>query len=182
MLRHFLAAVLPALIFACTTAPGADEAHAREYQTKAAFVLNFARLLEWPASRFMSDEQPIAIAVVGHTPLSMELQSIVKDRRVHGRPILVKSAETVDDVRDVQVLFVGAGESAAFATIWTAAQSGGVLTVGESPEFEAAGGIITFLIEGDKVRFAINMGSAEQAHLKISAQLQQLAASVRRTP
>ena len=41
-------------------------------------------------------------------------------------------------------------------------------------------GIITFTLEGDKVRFEINMESAEGAGLKISAQLQKLAKTVRR--
>lgn len=179
--QQFAVALVSLLFFACTAALGADAAQTKEYQIKAAFVLNFAKFLEWPEGRFEGSDQPISIGVVGETPLTAELQSIVKDRKVRGRSVLVKSATSADDVRNVHLLFVGAGQSAAFGGIRTAAQSGSVLTVGESPEFEAAGGIITFLIEGDKVRFAINMSSAEQAHLKISAQLQQLATSVRRT-
>jgi hypothetical protein len=175
-----LAALLPLLLLVLSPAAGADVAHSKEYQIKAAFVLNFAKFLEWPENRFASDQQPIAIGIIGPTPLAAELESIVKDRKVHGRSVLVRTASSADDVRNVHLLFVGAGESAVFATVKDTAQNSGVLTVGESPEFEAAGGMITFIIEGDKVRFAINMGSAEQAHLRISAQLQQLATAVRK--
>lgn len=177
-----LCALLSLLLFGWQPAFGGESAHSKEYQIKAAFVLNFAKFLEWPESRFASDEQPIAIGVIGSAPLAAELESIVKDRKVQGRSVLVRSANSSDEVRDVHLLFVGAGQSAAFATVKATAETSGVLTVGESPEFQAAGGMITFLIEGDKVRFAINVGSAEQAHLKISAQLQQLAVTVRRAP
>lgn len=180
--RLAFAALLSLLVFAWTAPARADAARTKEYQIKAAFVLNFAKFLEWPEERFASDDQPIAIGVLGQTPLAAELEKILKDRKVRGRSVLVKSASSVDDMKNVHMLFVGVDVSNAFADIWTAAQSNHVLTVGESPEFETAGGIITFLIQGDKVRFAINMSSAEQAHLKISAQLQQLAASVRRGP
>ena len=179
-LRCALAPLVAVLCFVSSAAFGADAAQTKEYQIKAAFVLNFAKFLEWPESRFASNEQPIAIGVVGQSPLTAELQAIVKGRKVRGRNVTVKNASTLDDVQGVHLLFVGAARSTELALIKTAAESAAVLTIGESPEFEAAGGMITFLIEGDKVRFAINMGAAEQAHLKISAQLQQLATAVHR--
>ena len=46
--------------------------------------------------------------------------------------------------------------------------------------FAKAGGMITFSLEGDKVRFEIEIDSAEQAGLKISAQLQKLAKTIRK--
>ncbi len=56
----------------------------------------------------------------------------------------------------------------------------GVLTVGESEEFSRAGGMITFVIENDKVRFEIDMDSVDRSGIKVSAQLQKLAIAVRR--
>lgn len=177
---------LTVLLSLCACGPAAvadaDPRSSKEYQIKAAFVLNFAKFLEWPAEHFTDDSQPIAIGVIGDTPLATELEKIVRDRKVRGRTVTVTSAKSGEEVSQVHMLFVGAGQSATFAHVREQAQNGSVLTIGESPEFAAAGGIITFTIEGDKVRFAINMIAAEQAHLKISAQLQQLATSVRRRP
>ena len=48
--------------------------------------------------------------------------------------------------------------------------------------FAAAGGAILFVQRDGKLRFEINMTSAENARLKVSAELQKLAAAVRRTP
>ena len=57
-----------------------------------------------------------------------------------------------------------------------------IVAVGESEIFAALGGTITFTHEGDKLRFEINIASAERCQLKISSQLQKLAAAVRRQP
>ena len=56
----------------------------------------------------------------------------------------------------------------------------GALTVGESESFARENGMVNFVFENDKVRFEINMKPVEQAGLKMSAQLQKLAKTVRR--
>jgi hypothetical protein len=57
-----------------------------------------------------------------------------------------------------------------------------VLTVGETEGFGPSGGTITFVPVSDKLRFEINMTSAEHAGLKVSSQLQKLAITVRKEP
>jgi hypothetical protein len=53
-----------------------------------------------------------------------------------------------------------------------------VLTVGESPAFLRAGGIVSFAVEQGHVRFDVNRGAAEARGLKFSSQLLRLARSV----
>jgi hypothetical protein len=50
-----------------------------------------------------------------------------------------------------------------------------VLTVGEADNFTASGGIISFVREGNKIRFQINEQAAHDARLKISSKLLSLA-------
>jgi hypothetical protein len=64
--------------------------------------------------------------------------------------------------------------------ILEAIQGTAILTVGQSEQFTALDGMITFRMEADKVRFEINQDSAEQAGIKISAQLLKLATVVRK--
>jgi hypothetical protein len=84
------------------------------------------------------------------------------------------------EVRNVHLLFVSASEDVRLGEIREALRGSNVLTVGESEAFAKFGGVITFVIEGGKVRFDINIAMAAQASVKISAQLQKLARSVRR--
>jgi hypothetical protein len=54
----------------------------------------------------------------------------------------------------------------------------GILTVGESDGFLEYGGMIRFVIAGQRVRFDINAGAAVAADLRISSQLLRVARSV----
>jgi hypothetical protein len=47
--------------------------------------------------------------------------------------------------------------------------------VGDSAAFSEQGGIITFVFEGDKLRFEINLESSERAGVRMSSQLLKLA-------
>jgi hypothetical protein len=54
----------------------------------------------------------------------------------------------------------------------------GVLTVGETPDFIAAGGIVGFATEQGKLYFDVNLDAAKEARLKISSILLSLARHV----
>lgn len=152
----------------------------KEYQVKAAFLYNFTKFIEWPASRFPTDTSPFVIAVLGRNPFGEELTAIVRDRKVHGRGYVVKIIDSLDEAASAHLLFVGAGEEELLADKLASLQKAGVLTVGESPRFIAVGGIVNFTLETDKVRFQINQQAGEQAGLKMSAQLLKLAVIVRK--
>ena len=46
-----------------------------------------------------------------------------------------------------------------------------MLTVGEGSGFTQSGGMIAFLVEGNRVRLEIDLQTAAEAHLKISAKV-----------
>jgi hypothetical protein len=150
----------------------------REYQIKAAFLYNFTKFVEWPPSRFATPESPIIIGILGDNPFGDVLETIVKDRRVNNRPIEIRLVATKAEAAAVHVLFSGAGHEQQIAAMRGLLQAQSVLTVGETPQFAASGGIIDFIVGDDKVRFFINAGSGDQAGLKISAQLLKLSIPV----
>ncbi|MDB6039028.1 MAG: putative transrane protein [Verrucomicrobiales bacterium] len=150
------------------------------YQIKAAFLYNFTKFVEWPPERFPDASSPIIIGIVGNNSFARELETIVKDRKVNGRAIIVKIVESAADASLAQVMFFNAGEENRRAWLLIPNQGIGVLTVGESESFVALGGMINFTMEGDKVRFEINIGVVEKEGLKLSAQLQKLAKTVRK--
>jgi hypothetical protein len=53
-----------------------------------------------------------------------------------------------------------------------------MLTVGETPEFLDAEGMVSFSTEDESVRFDVNLGEANKAHLKISSHMLALARRV----
>lgn len=152
----------------------------KEYQVKAAFLYNFTKFVEWPSQHFTDDQRPIVIGVLGRNPFGDELQKIIKGRNVNGRTITIRLIETPAEARSADIVFICAGEEKQLEGMWQELHDAGVLTVGESKTFADHGGMITFLVEGDKIRFAIDLTSSDRARLKISAQLLKLAISVHR--
>lgn len=160
---------------------GAAAAPDREYELKAAFLYSFTKFVDWPVATFADAGAPIVIGVLGDSPCAQALVRLVKDRRVNGRTIVVRPIASAEEAKVTQLLFVGSAQDAQFAVLKLAIESLPVLTVGESARFATLGGAIDFVPQGDKIRFEINIGAAERAGLKISAQLQKLATVVRRS-
>ena len=110
------------------------------------------------------------------------LEQITKGRTICGRDIVIKVLDTPAAARDVQVLFLPEDEDLRLKVWLAAAHGAGVLTVGESESFFKQGGIFNFILEEGKIRFDLNIGQAEVVGLKVSAQLQKLARTLRRKP
>ena len=158
----------------------ADGAISHEYEIKAAFLFNFTRFIEWPSESFTDPAGPIVIGVIGDDPFGVELANAVKNRRVNGRSIVARYISSDEDARATHLLFVGMTRPEDLARLMRVLSGYPVTTVGESAAFTALGGTITFVVQDNKVRFQINAESAEQVHVRISAQLEKLATTVHR--
>jgi uncharacterized protein DUF4154 len=163
-------------------ADGSAAAPGRECEIKAAFLYNFTKFVDWPAQTFANADAPLVIGVLGASPCVQALERLVRDRKVNGRTIVVRPIASAEEAKVTQLLFVGSAQETQFAGLKAAIESLPVLTVGESPRFATLGGAIDFVPQDDKIRFEININAAEHAGLKISAQLQKLAAVVHRSP
>jgi hypothetical protein len=159
--------VLLALLLAGNT-PAA--AQAREYQVKSQFLLNFTRFIEWPQSAFKSAASPFVIGIVGNDPFGSYLNETVKNETVRGRPIIVQRYSSMRDVRPCHLLFV-CNNIREFSGL----PARSLLTVGEAPDFNRAGGMIQFYSEKDRVRFQVRPSLIRAAHLNISSKLLRLA-------
>jgi hypothetical protein len=151
----------------------------KEYQLKAAFLYNFTKFVEWPPEQFANETSPIVIAVLGANPFGNEITDLVKNRSVKGRPIIVRFIDSASEIPGAHIVFVSAGAESRLPEPFLGQP--GVLTVGETSEFAARGGIIRFTLIGEKVRFEINQTSSEKAGIKLSGQLLKLATAIRKT-
>jgi len=168
--------------FISWTVAQADDSVSKEYQIKAAYLYNFAKFVEWPAQSFTNARSPLVIGILGKAPIGQELQAIARDHNINGRNIVIKAVADAAEAGQVQLLFFGNDANSRVVEMLAALKGGAVLTVGESDKFIAAGGLINFVREADKVRFEINAAAAEHAGLKISAQLLKLAKPVHTPP
>jgi hypothetical protein len=147
-----------------------------EYQVKAVFLLNFTKFVEWPASAFGAPDSPMAICILGDDPFGSTLDQIVAGEVVSGRKVAVQRMKRAPPPKSCQVLFVGNPGKDGLGIL--PALGPGVLTVGEGQGFVRDGGMIAFVIEDRRVRFDINQTAADNAGLKLSSRLLNVARSV----
>jgi hypothetical protein len=148
-----------------------------EYQVKAAFLLNFIKFIDWPASAFADPGSPVAICILGEDPFGHALDQVVEGETVNGRKVALQRIKRAPPAKSCQVLFIAKSEKDNPKTILSDLPPG-ILTVGEGEGFMRAGGMIAFVIENRRVRFDINRAAAEKAALKLSSKLLSVARTV----
>ena len=144
---------------------------ATEYQVKAAFLFNFAKFVEWPADAFPTSDAPLQICVFGQDPFGGDFEQVIGDKKVNGHRLEIIHPSGVPQARSCQILFVTSSQKPQTREILQGIKGTSVLSVGDTPGFARAGGIINFVLDENRVRFEINPKAAERAHLKLSARL-----------
>lgn len=150
----------------------------QEYRAKAAFLSNFPRFIEWPVEAFTSPQAPLSVCVYGSYSFGISLAESVGGKTVHGRRMEVKRTHKENELRSCHILFVSHSEEKHYAEVLQAIQGASVLTVGETPDFLAAGGAVSFLMQQDSLQFEVNLNSSNEAHLKLSSNMLALARRV----
>ncbi len=171
------AAILSLACVSITSDPArAAEAEPLEYQVKAAFLLNFTKFVQWPASAFADENSPVAICILGEDPFGNTLDEMVRGEALNGRQLVVQRIRRQVEPKACQVLFVSKSEKDVARTL--ADLGTGVLTVGEGEKFLRDGGIIAFVIQDRRVRFDIDQAAAVKARITLSSRLMNVARSV----
>ncbi|MDX1483906.1 MAG: YfiR family protein [Alphaproteobacteria bacterium] len=148
--------------------PGAAE-RVREYQIKAAFLYNFAILTEWPEAR---SDTAFRICVAGANPFGASLRALA-GKKVKGRRIVPRQVTNLGEARRCDILFV---ETAAdYGDLLEDLRDAPVLTVSSTPGFTRRGGIIGFTVEGNRLRFEVNLTAARRAGVVLRSRLLRLA-------
>lgn len=152
------------------------QTQAQEYQVKAAFLYHFAQLVDWPAGSL--EPSSLSLCVLGDDPFQGELERSVEGKSVGTRSVHVRHVRETKDLRSCQIAFLGKNEDKRLAGALTELGMAPVLTVGDGDTFAQEGGMIGFAFDGNKIRFNINLDSAQRAGLKISSKLLLLAKQV----
>jgi hypothetical protein len=151
-----------------------------EYQVKATYLYNFGRFVHWPPNATATKGDSFSICVLGQDPFGPTLDSTLAGETLDGKPLAVKRISTPRDAGECRILFVSSAEEHHLKEILAAVDQAGVLTVSDIPGFSRRGGMIQFVMEGDRVRFEINLATAENSRLVLSSELLKVAAAVRR--
>ena len=163
-----------------TTSLFAQQPKPNEYQVKATYLYNFGRFVKWPGTAPADKAGSFSVCVLGQDPFGSVLDSTLAGEALDGKPVVLRRISKPQDGVDCRILFISSAEEKHLKEILTALDESGVLTVSDMPDFTRRGGMIQFLLEGDRVRFEINLTRAESARLILSSELLKVAASVKR--
>lgn len=172
--------LLAASIVLCAlvgTAP-ARALEATEPAIKAAFLYKFGFFVEWPQASFASGDSPINLCIVGDDTFGALLDDTVKGKKIGNRTVAVRRMDAVTKNSGCHILYLpGAADARAVQTL-AALKGSNVLTVTDEKS-NGDGGIISFVMKDNRVRFDIDDAAAASGGLAIDSRLLNLALAVK---
>ena len=146
----------------------------REYLLKAAFLYNFAKFTSWPTESISGAGKPVRLCILGKDPFGAALESI-EGKNIQKRPLVTIRIARVSDAGGCHIIFIASSEEERLRGILSGLRELPILTIAEMSNFARAGGIIGLKTVEDRIRFDINVDAANEANLKFSYKLLQLA-------
>ena len=198
--------LLSACLTVCSTpvTVRADSTATQEYRLKAAFLYNFilfvdSERLDAPEKNAKNNDpnRPILVGILGKDPFGDAFDPL-ENREVRNRRVAIQRfrgfGEYADEegrlpeqhphlerIQHCHVLFICPSERQHIVRILRPLGGRSLLTVGDTPGFLEAGGIVNFVIEDKKIGFEINTMAAQRARLQIRSQLLRLAKRIVKT-
>lgn len=151
---------------------------AQEYVWKANFLARSASFVEWQTDSPLQAATVFRWCVYGNFSFGTALAEMTRDIVVDGKRSEVKWVHKETELASCQIIFVSRSEEKHYAKILDAARPGRALTVGETPTFLEAGGMVALLMDGKTPQFEVNLEPVGACRLKLSSRMLSLARRV----
>lgn len=148
---------------------------------KADMLCNMAKFVQWPEGVIAQNRGQLVVSILGEDDLAATMANVLSTRSVNGKPIFVRFARRVQDVKGSQIVYIAASEIAHRDELLAALQGTSTLTLADTEGFSLHGGMMNFTGVPPRVRFEISIVRAEQAGLHISSRLLAIARVVDET-
>jgi hypothetical protein len=151
---------------------------AQKEKFKALFIYNFIKNVEWPAQ---SKSGQFTIGVIGNQTIASELQTIAQTQKAGGLPIKVENFSSVNEASNCQLVYLASAKSGMLGNMVSLTNGKAILIVGDGKDLATKGAGISFVIDGEKLKFDICRKHIESHGLKCSASLMNLGTPVEST-
>ena len=172
-------AALALVVLAFAPRSPAQQAGPTEFQVEAAYLYHFGDFVTWPSSAAAANLKEFPICILGRDPFGSTLDDIVKGSAIEGAPIRARRVTAAKDATSCRIVFLSSSEARHVESDLSDLRGSPVLTVSDIPDFDLRGGMIQFVLIDRRVRFEINLSTAQKAGLKLSSQLLKVAVAVR---
>ena len=177
-----LVAVVVAIAWALSSVPilYAQRSNPTEYEVKAAYLYKLGKFVERPDKVTPGAEDSFAICVLGKDPFGTTFDTTIAGESINGKKVVIKRLVKPHDAVSCRILFISSSEESRLKEILTDLSKTSVLTVSDMPQFTRRGGMVQFVVDWNRVRFEVNLTSADRAGLTLSSQLLKVAIRVER--
>lgn len=146
-----------------------------EYKVKAASLYHFINYTTWPKEAFVNERSPIVLLVVGQDPFGEVLDELFKGKKSGGRSIRVLRAESLEELPSAHMVFLAQSHAKELAALLKAVSPTSALVVGDSDGQAEQGAHVSFFMDSNRVRFAVNVAAVKRSKLSISPEMLKLA-------
>jgi hypothetical protein len=124
--------------------------------------------------------QPVEflICVLGSDAILPVLERITLHEQIDNRRVQVRHYDKAAEARSCAIVYLSRSETERMDEDLAALQGAHALTVGDDPQFLAHGGMLQFVLQKDRVRFAVNLEAVSRGELRLSSELLRVAAWV----
>jgi len=170
--------ILAAALITAFPSPVRAQNHAAsapsDLEIKAAFVLNFIRLVMWSHMPGERNSRELPVCALSKSDFFNAVRSLAAGKSAGNRPIVFK-IETLPDARKCRALLLDSSQYRSAQGILSSTRGSPILTVGNGAGFVERGGMFELTVDEGKVQFAVGMDAIHLSGLEISARLLNLA-------
>jgi len=152
-----------------------------EYAIKAAFIYNFARFTEWPVDRDDTSGDTLKVCIYGKDPFKSIIDKI-EGKKANNKTIKIVRTNSLKEVKACHIAFLNVipPQKRLFERVLTKLKGAHVLTISDAADAVDFGVMIGLTVDDEnKVKFDINLSSANDEKIKISSKIVNLAIKVK---
>ena len=151
-----------------------------EYEIKAAYIFNFAKFLDWPATN--PNKDTIILAIYNNDPFGIVLEKTMVGRKANGKDWKIIRTNNKKELEKCNIVFFSDIEKSELLKILEQLKNKPLITIGdEIIDFCEIGGTINFTPQFSEYQFEINNEVAKSHRIIISPKLLLLAKIVSKT-
>jgi hypothetical protein len=146
------------------------------YKLHAMFIYHFTKYINWPQNKSRNE---FNIGVIGNSPITIELQQLLRDKLINNKKVVVKS-EFLKRLspENYDIIFLSAEESGNLSLLDEVTNGFPVLIITEQDGMLKKGSMINFLVKEEKLRFEISKTKMLSRNLNVSNELLKLATKI----
>ena len=136
-------------------------------QQRASMIFQFLKQTKWPPRKLPGGSVPFVIGIYGPDRVSTYLEEIIAGQMVNGRAVLLKRIVAKEELGTCHLVYISGQDAGHVAAALRETRHENVLTVGETANFNASGGVIQFSIDAGRLGYLASLENARRERLTL---------------